>query len=135
MIAVVTGEDGSGGALAISVANRILMLEYSIYSVAPPEAAASILWRDTAFAPQAAEAMKISARELKALDLIDELIPEPFGGSQHNYRSAADNLKAALLKHLAELKQLSMEDLLEQRYHKFRNIGKFGRAQTEPSQV
>src|SRR5947209_12628768 len=104
-IAVVTGEGGSGGALAIGVTNRILMLEYSIYSVAPPEAAASILWRDTAFAPQAAEAMKISARELKALDLIDELIPEPLGGSQHNYRSAADNLKAALLKHLAELKQ------------------------------
>ncbi len=135
IIAVVTGEGGSGGALAISVANRILMLEYSIYSVAPPEAAASILWRDTAFAPQAAEAMKISARELKALDLIDELIPEPLGGSQHNYRSAADNLKAALLKHLTELKQLSMEDLLEQRYYKFRNIGKVGRAQTEPSQV
>src|SRR5438874_5923922 len=135
IISVVIGEGGSGGALAISVADRILMLEYSIYSVAPPEAAASILWRDTAFAPQAAEAMKISARELKALDLIDELIPEPLGGSQHNYRNAADNLKAALLKHLAELKQLSMEDLLEQRYHKFRNIGKFGMAQTEPSQV
>src|SRR6266480_6029441 len=83
IIAVVIGEGGSGGALAISIADRILMLEYSIYSVAPPEAAASILWRDTAFAPQAAEAMKISARELKALDLIDELIPEPSGGSQH----------------------------------------------------
>jgi acetyl-CoA carboxylase carboxyl transferase subunit alpha len=133
-IAVVTGEGGSGGALAISVTNRILMLEYSIYSVAPPEAAASILWRDTAFAPQAAEAMKISARELQALDLIDELIPEPLGGAHHNYRSTADHLKAALLKHLAELKQLSVEELLEQRYQKFRNIGRFGRVQAPVAQ-
>ncbi|TMD25771.1 MAG: acetyl-CoA carboxylase carboxyl transferase subunit alpha [Chloroflexi bacterium] len=117
VIAVVTGEGGSGGALAISVADRILMLEYSIYS-----------------APQAAEAMKISARELQALDLIDELIPEPLGGAHHNYRSTADHLKAALLKHLAELKQLSVEELLEQRYQKFRNIGKFGRVQAPVAQ-
>jgi acetyl-CoA carboxylase carboxyl transferase subunit alpha len=135
IIAVVTGEGGSGGALAISVADRILMLEYSIYSVAPPEAAASILWRDTAFAPQAAEAMRISARELKALDLIDELIPEPLGGAHHNYRSTAVNLKAALLKHLNELKQLSIEELLGQRYEKFRSIGQFGRVETQVSQV
>src|SRR5713226_5128341 len=128
-IAVVTGEGGSGGALAISVANRILMLEYSIYSVAPPEAAASILWRDTAFAPQAAEAMKISARELKSIDLIDELIPEPLGGAHHNHRAAADTLKATLLRQLADLKQFPADELLEMRYQKFRNIGKFGRAE------
>ena len=109
------------------------MLEYSIYSVAPPEAAATILWRDTAFAPQAAEAMRISARELKALDLIDEIIPEPLGGAHHNHRGTAENLKAALLKHLAELQQLLPEELLEQRYQKFRNMGKFGRAEQVPN--
>lgn len=128
IIAVVVGEGGSGGALAISVADRILMLEHSIYTVAAPEAAASILWRDNAFAPQAAEAMRISARELKALDLVDELVPEPLGGAHHNHRVAADNLKAALLEHLAELKPQPINELLENRYQKFRAIGKFGRA-------
>jgi acetyl-CoA carboxylase carboxyl transferase subunit alpha len=128
IIAAVIGEGGSGGALAISVADRILMLEHSIYTVASPEAAASILWRDNSFAPQAAEAMRISARELKALDLVDELVPEPLGGAHRNHRVAADNLKAALLKHLAELKQLPVDELLEKRYQKFRAIGKFGYA-------
>jgi acetyl-CoA carboxylase carboxyl transferase subunit alpha len=126
IIAAVIGEGGSGGALAISVADRILMLEHTIYSVASPEAAASILWRDTAFAPQAAEAMRISARELYALHLVDELVPEPLGGAHRDHRLAAENLKAALLKHLAELKQISIEELLEQRYKKFRAIGQFG---------
>ncbi len=129
IIATVIGEGGSGGGLAISVADRILMLEFSIYSVAPPEAAANILWRDTAFAAQAAEAMKITARELKALGLIDELVPEPLGGAHHNYRAAADNLKAALLNHLAELKKLPVDELLEKRYQKYRNIGVFGYAE------
>ncbi len=126
IIAVVIGEGGSGGALAISVADRILMLEHSIYTVAMPEASASIMWRDKAYAPQAAEAMRISAKELKALELIDALIPEPLGGAHHNYRVAADNLKAALLSHLDELKQLPVHELLERRYQKYRNIGKFG---------
>ncbi len=129
IVAVVTGEGGSGGALGISVADRILMLEHSVYSVAPPEAAATILWRDTAFASQAAEAMRISARELKALDLVDGLIPEPLGGAHHNYQLAAENLKAGLLRQLAELKKLPLDELLELRYQKFRNMGKFGRAQ------
>src|SRR3989440_3932714 len=126
IIAVVIGEGGSGGALAISVANRILMLGHSIYTVAMPEASASILWRDKGFAPQAAEAMRISAKELKALELIDELIPEPLGGAHHNYRLTSDNLKAALLKNLAALKTMDVDELLEQRYQKFRTIGKFG---------
>ncbi len=126
IIAVVIGEGGSGGALAIGVADRILMLEHSIYTVAMPEASASILWRDKVFAPQAAEAMRISAKELKAIDLIDELIPEPLGGAHHNYSLAADNLKAPLLKNLAELQMLPVDELLERRYQKFRNIGKFG---------
>lgn len=127
IIAVVIGEGGSGGALAISIADRILMLEFSIYSVAPPEAAANILWRDTAFAPQAAEAMRISARELRELNLIDELIAEPLGGAHRNYRAAADNLKATLVRQLAELQQVPVDELLALRYQKFRNIGKFGR--------
>ena len=126
IIAVVIGEGGSGGALAIGVADRILMLEHSIYTVAMPEASASILWRDKVYAPQAAEAMRISAKELKSIDLIDELIPEPLGGAHHNYRLAADNLKASLIRNLAELKTLPVDTLLESRYQKFRNIGKFG---------
>jgi acetyl-CoA carboxylase carboxyl transferase subunit alpha len=129
IIAVVIGEGGSGGALAISVADRILMLEHSIYSVAPPEAAANILWRDPAFASQAAEAMQISARELKSTDFIDELIPEPLGGAHHNHRATADNLKATLLRQLADIKRFPVDELLEMRYQKFRNIGKFGRAE------
>lgn len=128
IIAAVIGEGGSGGALAISVADRILMLENSIYSVAPPEAAASILWRDTAFAPQAAEAMRISARELKALGLVDALIPEPLGGAHRNHSLAAENLKAALSTHLAALKEVPVDALVEQRYQKYRAIGEFGRA-------
>ncbi len=125
VIAAVIGEGGSGGALAISVADRILMMEYTIYAVASPEAAANILWRDKAFASQAAEAMRISARQLKSLGLIDELIPEPLGGAHHNYRLAADNLKAALVRNLHDLQQLSIDDLLAQRYRKFRTIGVF----------
>lgn len=126
IIATVIGEGGSGGALAISVADRILMLEFSIYTVAMPEASASILWRDKVYAPQAAEAMRISAKELKALDLVDELVPEPLGGAHHNHRLAAENLKAALLRNLAELKKMPLDELLEKRYHKYRNIGAFG---------
>lgn len=128
IIAVVIGEGGSGGALAISIADRIMMLEHSIYTVAMPEASASILWRDNKYAPQAAEAMRISAKELKKLDLVDELIPEPLGGAHHNYRLAADNLKAALSKHLAHLKTLPIDELLELRYQKFRKIGVFEEA-------
>ncbi len=128
IIAVVIGEGGSGGALAISIADRIMMLEHSIYTVAMPEASASILWRDNKYAPQAAEAMRISAKELKKLDLVDELIPEPLGGAHHNYRLAADNLKAVLLKHLAQLQAIPVDELLELRYQKYRNIGVFEEA-------
>src|SRR6266705_4924853 len=127
IIAAVIGEGGSGGALAISVADRILMLEHSIYTVAMPEASASILWRDRALGAQAADAMRISAKELKALDLVDELVPEPLGGAHRDHQLTAVNLKAALLKHLAKLKQHPVDELLEQRYQKFRAIGKFGR--------
>lgn len=131
ILAIVIGEGGSGGALAISIADRILMLEHTTYSVAAPEAAASILYRDTAFAAQTAEAMRISAKELKAINLVDELIPEPLGGAHRDHRQAADNLKAALLKHLAELQQASTKTLLEKRYQKFRNIGVFDSIKVE----
>lgn len=129
IIAVVTGEGGSGGALAISIADRLLMLQYSIYTVAAPEAAASILWRDASFAPQAAEAMRISARELKGLGLVDELIAEPLGGAHRNHGQMAEVMKETLLQQLAELQQLSTDELLEQRYQKFRSIGEFGTIQ------
>ncbi len=135
IVAIVTGEGGSGGALGIGVADRILMLEYSVYSVAPPEAAATILWRDTAFASQAAEAMKVSARELHQLGLIDELVPEPLGGAHHNYEAAAYNVKAAILQNLQQLKPIPLDELVEQRYQKFRSIGKFGRAEADVSQA
>lgn len=133
IVAVVIGEGGSGGALAISIANRILMMEHSIYTVAMPEASASIMWRDKVYAPQAAEAMRISARELKTLNLVDELIPEPLGGAHHNYQQAADNLKAALVRNLNELRKLSPDQLVEQRYEKFRNIGVYGLAPAVPA--
>lgn len=127
IVAIVIGEGGSGGALAISVADRILMMQNSYYTVAAPEAAASIMWRDSAQAPQAAEAMHISASEVYKRQLADEIIAEPVGGAHHNYHEAAENLKAAIVKHIAALKELSTNQLLEQRYQKFRMIGQFGR--------
>lgn len=125
IIAVVIGEGGSGGALGISVADCLLMLTYSIYTVAAPEAAASILWRDNSFAPQAAEAMKISAREVLATRIIDGLVPEPVGGAHRNPVLAASFLKETLKEHLAHLKKFSLEELIEMRYQKFRAIGRF----------
>ena len=123
IITVVIGEGGSGGALGISVADRILMLEHSIYTVASPEAAAAIMWRDAAFAPNAAEAMKITAKDLKALKLIEEIIPEPVGGAHQNKAEAAATVKAAILRHLAELRAMPVEELLDCRYQRYRAIG------------
>lgn len=123
IIAVVIGEGGSGGALGISVADRLLMLAHSVYTVAAPEAAASILWRDNAFAHRAAEAMRISAREVLETHIIDGLIPEPVGGAHRNPVLAASHLQAALKEHLAELTRYSATQLIEMRYQKFRAIG------------
>ena len=123
IVTVVIGEGGSGGALGISVADRILMLEHSIYTVASPEAAASIMWRDNAFAPNAAEAMKITAKDLKALGLIEEIISEPLGGAHQSKAEIAATVKAAILTNLAELRAMSTEDLLERRYQRYRRIG------------
>lgn len=127
IIAVVIGEGGSGGALGISVADRLLMLAHSVYTVAAPEAAASILWRDNAFAHRAAEAMRISAREVLATRIIDGLVPEPVGGAHRNPLLAASHLQGALKEHLSDLKRYSAEQLIEMRYQKFRAIGNFER--------
>lgn len=124
-LSVVVGEGGSGGALALGVTDRVLITEFSIYTVTSPESAASILWRSTSFAQQAADAMRISGRELKALGLVDEVIPEPLGGAHHNPRLAAENIKAAIQKNLAELQQFPLDELLEMRYQKYRSIGHF----------
>ena len=123
IITVVIGEGGSGGALGISVADRILMLEHSIYTVASPEAAASIMWRDNAFAPNAAEAMKITATDLQALGLIEDIIPEPLGGAHQGKTEVAAAVKAAILTHLSELRALPTDELLDRRYQRYRNIG------------
>lgn len=123
ILSIVIGEGGSGGALGISVADRILLLENAIYTVAAPEAAASILWRDAAYAANAAESMKITAPDLLALGLIEAVIPEPLGGAHRDHRAAAASLKETMLAHLAELEAQPVEQLLEARYRRFRDIG------------
>jgi acetyl-CoA carboxylase carboxyl transferase subunit alpha len=125
IIATVIGEGGSGGALGIGVADRLLMFEHSVYTVASPEACASILWRDAAKAPVAAEALRITGADLLQLGVIDQVLNEPSGGNHWAPLQAAETLKAALLAQLAELDRLSPEQLLDQRYAKFRRIGRF----------
>lgn len=131
IISVVIGEGGSGGALALGIADRLLMLEHSIYTVAAPEAAASILWRDKSFAPAAAEAMRISAREMMETHIIDELVPEPTGGAHRDHYLAARYLKEILLKHLDDLALCPLAELLEKRYQKYRTIGTFAQASAD----
>jgi acetyl-CoA carboxylase carboxyl transferase subunit alpha len=125
IIATVIGEGGSGGALGIGVADRLLMFQHSVYTVASPEACASILWRDAGKAPVAAEALKITATDLLNLGIIDAVITEPSGGNHWAPLQAAENLREAVLLHLAELQSLSEQDLIEQRYAKFRRMGRF----------
>jgi acetyl-CoA carboxylase carboxyl transferase subunit alpha len=123
VIAVVLGEGGSGGALGIGVADRVLMMENAYYSVISPEGCAAILWKHRKHAPEAAEAMKLAAPDLKKLNLIDEVIPEPNGGAHHDHAVAAANLQKAVLGQIEKLSKLSVEDLLNQRYAKFRAFG------------
>ena len=125
IVAVVVGEGGSGGALGIGVADRILMLENAYYSVISPEGCAAILWKHRKHAPEAAEAMKLTAEDLAGMNLIDEVVPEPMGGAHHDVQSAANNLKAALARHLDELGDCSEEEMLEARYEKFRRAGQW----------
>ena len=124
-IAAITGEGGSGGALAIAVADRVLMQENSIYSVISPEGCASIMWRDPAQKDAAAAALRITARDNLEMGFCDEVIAEPPGGAQHDYDAAAAALAAALDKHLSELEKLPLEKLLDSRYQKFRNMAQY----------
>jgi acetyl-CoA carboxylase carboxyl transferase subunit alpha len=121
VIVTITGEGGSGGALAIAVGNRVMMMEYSVYAVISPEGCAAILWSDGTKGPQASEALKLTAKDIDELGcVIDDVIPEPLGGAHNDVVQAAANVKVYLKKHLEELKTLSREELVEQRYQKFR---------------
>ena len=125
VISVIIGEGGSGGAIGMGVGNKILILENAYYSVITPEGCAAILWKDRKFAPQAAEALKLTADNLLELKIADAIIPEPFGGAHSDYDTTATNLKEALEKNLEELSKLTGEELKESRYQKFRKIGQF----------
>lgn len=125
VISVVIGEGGSGGALAIGVANHIHMLENSTYSVISPEGAASILWKDASLAKQAAEAMKITAPDLKKMGIIDTVIKEVYGGAHKNIEAQANYMRETLITSLKQLVNLTPEELIENRYSKFKNIGEF----------
>tara|TARA_B000000557_G_scaffold206576_1_gene172185 strand:- start:1099 stop:2115 length:1017 start_codon:yes stop_codon:yes gene_type:complete len=125
IIAVVIGEGGSGGALGIGVADRVLILENAYYSVISPEGCAAILWKDRTAAPDAAEALKITSDHLKKFGLVDEIIPEPLGGAHNDPAQTAETLKAQLLKHLKALKKTPLKKLQAERYEKFRAHGQF----------
>jgi acetyl-CoA carboxylase carboxyl transferase subunit alpha len=123
IIAAVIGEGGSGGALGIGVADRVLILENAYYSVISPEGCAAILWKERSAAPRAAEALKITARELAQLRLVDEIIPEPLGGAHNDVAAMAQTFRSMLCRHLKELESLSTSERLRLRYQKFRNFG------------
>ena len=125
IVCVVTGEGGSGGALAIGVGNRVLMLEHAIYSVISPEGCAAILWGDAAKAPEAAQLMRVTAPDLLRLGAIDAIVREPAGGAHRNWAETAAHLRVALSDHLWELRSKSGEELVEERYDRFRRIGVF----------
>ena len=125
VVVAIVGEGGSGGALGLAVGDRVLMLEYAIYSVISPEGCASILWRDPAKAPEAAAAMRITANDLQRLGLIDGIVPEPVGGAHRNHPEMIANLKEAVTAAFRELRRVPTDALLEQRYHKFRRMGVF----------
>ena len=125
IIAAVIGEGGSGGALGIGVADRVLILENAYYSVISPEACSAILWRDRRHAPEAAEALKLTAQDLLKLDVVDEVVAEPEGGAHRDYDTAAANLGSALRHNLQRLAEQPIDDLLKNRYKKFRALGNF----------
>ncbi len=125
IIATITGEGGSGGALAIAVADRVLMMENSVYSVISPEGCASIMWRDASKKEVAAQALKITAYDLREMKMIDDIVTEPEGGAHLDHDAAAALLDASVIKHLQQLKALPVDALVSTRYEKFRNMGQF----------
>jgi len=133
IVAAVIGEGGSGGALGIGVADRVLILENAYYSVISPEGCAAILWKDRSAASKAAEALKITAKHLQELGLVDEVVPEPLGGAHTNPDATSETLRDALLKHLEELLKLPPAERLKQRYAKFRNFGRFNQPSPAPA--
>ncbi len=125
VISAVIGEGGSGGALAIGVCDRLIMMEYSTYSVISPEGCASILWKSPDKAPEAAAAMKITSADLKRLGLVDEIVQEPLGGAHRNYETAAADLNASLARHLEEVSSWTTPELLAKRYERLQSFGEF----------
>ena len=125
VVSIITGEGCSGGALGLAVSNRVMMLEHAYYTVISPEGCASILWRDAAMYAEAAEALKITSKDLLEFGVIDEEIPEPLGGAHNDYNATVSAMKASILNALNELSKLSPEQLKEERYNKFRKMGKF----------
>lgn len=125
IIAAVIGEGGSGGALGIGVADRVLILENAYYSVISPEACSAILWRDRRHAAEAAEALKLTAQDLLKLEVVDEIVAEPEGGAHRDYDSVAGNLGTALRRNLERISDIPIEELLNRRYEKFRRLGSF----------
>ena len=124
-IATITGEGGSGGALALAVADRVLLLENAIYSVIPPEGCAAIMWKDAGKKQQAAAALRYTAVDVKLLGCVDDVLPEPAGGSQNDPAATMELVDEKLRYHLAEIRSLPIDDMLERRYQKFRNIAQF----------
>jgi acetyl-CoA carboxylase carboxyl transferase subunit alpha len=123
IVCVVIGEGGSGGALGIGVGDRVAIMQYAYYSVISPEGCAAILWRSTEFANQAADALRLTSSALKKLKVVDDVIAEPLGGAHRNPQEAASNVEKFILRSIRQLKKLSPEELIEQRYRKWRNIG------------
>ncbi len=125
IVVAITGEGGSGGAIGLAVGDRVLMLEHAIYSVIPPEGCAAILWRDPAKAPQAASALKLTARDVRRLGVVDRVIAEPRGGAHRDPAHAGQLLKQAIVESMDDLRSVPIPDLLEQRYAKFRSMGRY----------
>jgi acetyl-CoA carboxylase carboxyl transferase subunit alpha len=125
IVSVIIGEGGSGGALAVAVCDRLIMLEYSTYSVISPEGCASILWKNTDKALSAADAMKLTSGELKDRQLVDEVITEPLGGAHRDFDAAAESVRVAVEQHLGEVSSIGIDDLLEQRYRRIQSFGRY----------
>jgi len=135
IVVMILGEGGSGGALAIGVGDRVLMLEHAIYSVASPEGCAAIVWRDASYAAQAAEAMRVTAQELLALKLIDGIVREPLGGAHRNYRQTCASIAEVLQQQVRELAAQTPDGLVAGRRDKYRQMGTFEEPAPEPGRV